>query len=82
MLLRRFKEVLWYTFGYGVMFFSGVHLHDAEEVKERRVMKKKVLFICGSMNQTTQMHQISGWMTDYDQYFSPFFSDGLLGISQ
>jgi uncharacterized membrane protein YbhN (UPF0104 family) len=29
-LLRRFKELLWYTFGYGVMFFSGVHLHDAE----------------------------------------------------
>ncbi len=31
------------------------------------------------MNQTTQMHQISGWLTDYEQYFSPFFSDGLLG---
>ena len=31
------------------------------------------------MNQTTQMHQISGFMTDYDQYFSPFFSDGILG---
>ena len=31
------------------------------------------------MNQTTQMHQIAGWLTDYDQYFSPFFSDGLLG---
>ena len=42
-------------------------------------MKKKILFICGSMNQTTQMHQISGWLTDYDQYFSPFFSDGILG---
>jgi uncharacterized membrane protein YbhN (UPF0104 family) len=32
-LLRRFKELLWYSFGYGVMFFSGVHLHDAEGVK-------------------------------------------------
>lgn len=32
-LLRRFKELLWYTFGYGVMFFSGVHLHDANEAK-------------------------------------------------
>jgi len=29
-LLRRFKEVLWYAAGYGVMFFSGVHLRDAE----------------------------------------------------
>ena len=42
-------------------------------------MKKKILFICGSMNQTTQMHQIAGWLNDYDQYFSPFFSDGILG---
>lgn len=33
------------------------------------------------MNQTTQMHQIAGWMTDYDLYFSPFFSDGLLGTA-
>ena len=31
-LLRRFKEVLWYAFGYGIMFFSGVHLRDAERV--------------------------------------------------
>jgi hypothetical protein len=44
-------------------------------------MKKKILFICGSMNQTTQMHQIAGWLTDYDQYFSPFFSDGILGAA-
>ena len=44
-------------------------------------MKKKILFICGSMNQTTQMHQIAGWLTDYDQYFSPFFSDGFLGTA-
>ncbi|MEI6638746.1 MAG: hypothetical protein FDX02_03575 [Chlorobium sp.] len=44
-------------------------------------MKKKVLFICGSMNQTTQMHQIAGWLTGYDHYFSPFFSDGLLGAA-
>ena len=33
------------------------------------------------MNQTTQMHQIAGWLTDYDQYFSPFFSDGILGAA-
>lgn len=31
------------------------------------------------MNQTTQMHQIAGCLSDYDQYFSPFFSDGILG---
>ncbi len=31
-LLRRLKELFWYAIGYGVMFFSGVHLHDAEVV--------------------------------------------------
>ncbi len=31
-LLRRLKEVFWYAAGYAVMFFSGVHLHDAEGV--------------------------------------------------
>ena len=33
-LLRRFKELVWYSVGYGVMFFSGVHLHDAEGVSQ------------------------------------------------
>ena len=42
-------------------------------------MRKKILFVCGSMNQTTQMHQISRHLPDYDQWFTPFFSDGLLG---
>ncbi|NTU68528.1 MAG: hypothetical protein HGB02_06590 [Chlorobiaceae bacterium] len=42
-------------------------------------MSKKVLFVCGSMNQTTQMHQIASHLGDYDQWFTPFFSDGLLG---
>ncbi len=31
-LLRRFKELVWYAVGYGIMFFSGVHLHDADGV--------------------------------------------------
>lgn len=31
-LLRRFREVIWHAFGYGVMFFSGVHLRDAERI--------------------------------------------------
>jgi hypothetical protein len=44
-------------------------------------MKKKILFVCGSMNQTTQMHQIAERLPDYDHYFTPFFSDGLLGLA-
>lgn len=40
---------------------------------------KKILFICGSMNQTTQMHQIAQCLPEHEQFFSPFFSDGILG---
>jgi hypothetical protein len=44
-------------------------------------MRKKILFVCGSMNQTTQMHQIARKLEDYDHYYTPFFSDGLLGLA-
>lgn len=39
---------------------------------------KKIMFICGSVNQTTQMHQIARHMTDYDCYFSPYYGDGII----
>jgi hypothetical protein len=39
-------------------------------------MKKKILFIVGSPNQTNQMHQISEYLTDsYDCWFSQFMPD-------
>jgi len=40
-------------------------------------MPKRILFICGSMNQTTQMHQIAAHLSDYEQAFTPFYCDGL-----
>lgn len=33
-MLRRFKEVLWYSIGYGVMFMEGIHLRDAQQVSD------------------------------------------------
>jgi len=33
-MLRRFKEVIWYSIGYGLMFMEGIHLRDAEQVSE------------------------------------------------
>jgi hypothetical protein len=39
-------------------------------------MKKKIFFICGSMNQTTQMHQIARHLGEYDHAFSPFYVHG------
>ena len=38
--------------------------------------KSKILYICGSLNQTTQMHQISRELKEFDAYFSPYYSQG------
>ncbi len=38
-------------------------------------MKKKILFITGSMNQTTQMQAIADELKDYDCWFSHIFTD-------
>ena len=40
-------------------------------------MEKRIFFICGSMNQTTQMHQISKRLSNYEHSFSPFYCDGV-----
>jgi hypothetical protein len=39
-------------------------------------MRKRIFFICGSMNQTTQMHQISRHLGEYEHSFSPYYCDG------
>jgi hypothetical protein len=41
------------------------------------IMRKRILFICGSMNQTTQMHQIALHLPQYAQAFSPYYCDGI-----
>lgn len=40
--------------------------------------KPKALFICGSPNQTSQMHKISEQLTGYDCYFTPYYASGYL----
>jgi hypothetical protein len=37
--------------------------------------RKNVLFICGSINQTTQMHQIARELPEVDARFSPYYGD-------
>jgi len=39
-------------------------------------MRKRVFFICGSMNQTTQMHQVSEHLREYEHAFSPYYVHG------
>ncbi|MBK8939352.1 MAG: hypothetical protein IPM79_17440 [Polyangiaceae bacterium] len=36
---------------------------------------KKILFICGSLNQTTQMHQIANELPEYRKVFSPYYGN-------
>lgn len=39
---------------------------------------QRILFITGSLNQTTQMHQIADELPDYDCWFSQIFTDSPL----
>ena len=39
------------------------------------LIKQKILFITGSMNQTSQMHQIAARLPEFDCWFSQLFSD-------
>ncbi|VAX27990.1 hypothetical protein MNBD_NITROSPIRAE03-1138, partial [hydrothermal vent metagenome] len=41
---------------------------------------EKVLFICGSLNQTTIMHEISRHLSEFDCYFTPYYGDGLIHV--
>ena len=38
--------------------------------------KKKILFIGGSLNQTSMLHRISKYLPEYDNYFTPYYTDG------
>jgi hypothetical protein len=40
----------------------------------------RLLFICGSMNQTTQMHAIARQLLDHDCWFTPFYTDAFLDL--
>src|SRR5262252_445144 len=38
--------------------------------------RPRVLFICGSINQTTQMHQIAQQLVECDCFFTTYYDDG------
>ena len=44
-------------------------------------MKADILFVCGSLNQTTMMHQISRHLEQFNCYFTPFYADGFVGLA-
>jgi hypothetical protein len=40
-------------------------------------MSEKILFICGSLNQTTMMHKIARQLEEYNCFFTPYYADGM-----
>lgn len=42
-------------------------------------MHRKALFICGSINQTSMMHEISKHLIGYESYFTPYYDDSFIG---
>ncbi len=43
-------------------------------------MRNKILFIGGSLNQTTQMHKVADSLHEFDCFFTPFYVDGPLEL--
>jgi hypothetical protein len=44
-------------------------------------MAEKILFVCGSLNQTTMLHKIAQHMSEYDCYFTPYYADGIENLA-
>lgn len=45
-------------------------------------MAARILFIGGSRNQTTQVHQVAQALPEHEHWFSPQFGDGLVDVAQ
>jgi len=39
---------------------------------------KKILFICGTLNQTTMMYAVAQHLQEFDLFYTPFYSDGFI----
>lgn len=54
----------------------------SKQITSVQTMAKKILFIGGSLNQTTILHSIAAHLTECECYFSPFYCDGVLRYAQ
>lgn len=61
------------------MRFAGV-LPSAIVLCGAMINSKRILFICGSINQTTMMMKIAEYLPMYECWFTPHYTDGLLGV--
>ncbi len=44
-------------------------------------MTQNILFICGSLNQTTMMHKVASQLEEYNRCFTPCFADGVMDFA-
>src|ERR1700722_19760182 len=40
--------------------------------------RRRILFICGSLNQTTQMHQIARQLPEHEHVYTPYYGHGYI----
>ncbi len=45
-------------------------------------MSSRVLFICGSINQTTQLHQIADQLPEVEPFFTPYYGGPILDFAR
>jgi len=83
-LVKRAKEALWIALGYAMLAAMRRKQRPArprrrERGQGRRRGLPRVLFICGSRNQTTQMHAIADELDgEIEPRFTPYYFDGWL----
>jgi hypothetical protein len=49
-----------------------------QTAKANSSRRRKILFICGSLNQTTQMHQIAQQLPELDHAYTPYYGHGTI----
>jgi hypothetical protein len=47
-----------------------------------RAARPKVLYVCGSLNQTTQMHAVARELGEHEAVYSPYYTDGWLELAR
>jgi hypothetical protein len=55
---------------------------DRSATREYGSRVRRVLFLCGSMNQTTQLHAVARHLPGCEHWFSPYYVDGALEVAR
>ena len=86
-LLKRSKELLWAAFGLGLLYHF-VRSARAPEATARPARPKngpdikRVLLICGSINQTKQMHAVGTRLRNCECWYTPYYGTGLAEVGR